>query len=305
MIRWALAEIRRPLDVDRRAPQPVDLVGQHARVDDDAVADHAELAGVEDARRDQVELERLAVADDRVAGVVAALEAHDDVGPLGEQVDDLALALVAPLGADDHDAWHGPQSVGSRELGLLRGAGTSRGVVPEERDAARTSPRGARRCARRSARRAPRARDVRRDDHRALLLVAGVDDRVELLEHPRARLLGAEVVDVQQVDARPGGPAARGRSCPSVVVVGRADLGEQARQRVDRHRAPGARGRPWRRASPASSCRCRRRPRTTARARVEVLVDRAGEAADRAHAPVASMSETGGRSKDDAVAPAG
>src|SRR3954454_20498882 len=39
------------------------------------------------------------------------------------------------------------------------------------------------------------------DDHRALLLVAGVDHRVELLEHPRAGLLGADVVDVQQVDA--------------------------------------------------------------------------------------------------------
>ena len=54
----------------------------------------------------QVELEHLAVADDRVAGVVAALVADDHVGPLGEQVDDLALALVAPLGADDHHpAW--------------------------------------------------------------------------------------------------------------------------------------------------------------------------------------------------------
>ena len=47
-----------------------------------------------------------AVAHDRVPGVVAALEAHDGVGPLGEQVGDLALALVAPLGADDHDSGH-------------------------------------------------------------------------------------------------------------------------------------------------------------------------------------------------------
>ena len=30
----------------------------------------------------------------------------DDVRALGEQVDDLALALVAPLGADDRDPWH-------------------------------------------------------------------------------------------------------------------------------------------------------------------------------------------------------
>ena len=54
-----------------------------------------------------MELELLAAAHDRVAGVVAALEAHDRAGALGEQVGDLALALVAPLGADYDNAWHG------------------------------------------------------------------------------------------------------------------------------------------------------------------------------------------------------
>src|SRR3954471_12891007 len=44
------------------------------------------------------------------------------------------------------------------------------------------------------------ALEVRRDDDRALLLVARVDDGVELLEHPLRGLLGADVVDVQQVD---------------------------------------------------------------------------------------------------------
>ena len=39
-------------------------------------------------------------------GVVAALEAHHHLGVLGEQVDDLALSLVAPLGADDDDVRH-------------------------------------------------------------------------------------------------------------------------------------------------------------------------------------------------------
>ena len=88
-----------------------ELLDQHLRVDDDAVADDAALAGVEDPGRDEVELPLVAVAHDRVAGVVAALEAHDRVGPLGEQVGDLALALVAPLGADDHDSRHS-RSVG-------------------------------------------------------------------------------------------------------------------------------------------------------------------------------------------------
>ena len=106
MIRCALAERRRLLTLIPRPFEVVDLAQQHPRVDDDAVADHAGLVLVEDSRGDQVELELLAVADDRVAGVVAALEAHDRGSPLGEQVDDLPLALVAPLGADYDHAWH-------------------------------------------------------------------------------------------------------------------------------------------------------------------------------------------------------
>ena len=45
-----------------------------------------------------------AAADDqRMAGVVAALEAHDALRALGQPVDDLAFAFIAPLGADDDD----------------------------------------------------------------------------------------------------------------------------------------------------------------------------------------------------------
>ena len=45
----------------------------------------------------------LFVADaDRVAGIRASLVAGDDVGLLGEHVDDLPFPFVAPLGAEDH-----------------------------------------------------------------------------------------------------------------------------------------------------------------------------------------------------------
>ena len=111
MIRWALAEIRSDRRVDPAPAQLVELVGQHLRVDHDAVPDHAQRVLVQDPRRDQVQLERLPAADDRVAGVVAALEAHDGVGPLGEQVGDLSLAFVAPLGADQYDSGHRRMSV--------------------------------------------------------------------------------------------------------------------------------------------------------------------------------------------------
>ena len=47
--------------------------------------------------------ELLAVDVDRVAGVVSALIARDDRKARRQQVDDLALALVAPLGAQHCD----------------------------------------------------------------------------------------------------------------------------------------------------------------------------------------------------------
>jgi len=100
--------------VDTALPQPVQLADQHPGIDDDAVADHAGLAGVEDPRRDQVQLELLAAPNDRVAGVVAALKANDHVRLLGEQVGDLSLPLVTPLGADNDDSRHG---LGIMEVG--------------------------------------------------------------------------------------------------------------------------------------------------------------------------------------------
>ena len=44
--------------------------------------------------------------DDGVACVGAALEASDDIELLAEKIDQLAFALVAPLGAHDRDVWH-------------------------------------------------------------------------------------------------------------------------------------------------------------------------------------------------------
>jgi hypothetical protein len=38
-----------------------------------------------------------------MAGVVAALETHYGINLARQQVHDLALAFIAPLGADDHN----------------------------------------------------------------------------------------------------------------------------------------------------------------------------------------------------------
>ena len=60
--------------------------------------------------------DELGVADDhRMPGIGAALVAHDQVGPLGQHVHQLALSFVAPLRPDDHHTG-GPavEHVGSR-----------------------------------------------------------------------------------------------------------------------------------------------------------------------------------------------
>ena len=102
---------------------------EHLRVDHDAVADRAQLARVQDPGRDQVELPVLAVAHDGVPGVVAALEVDHEIRLLREEVDDLALAFVAPLGVDDHDSGHVARKVyggvggGASEIRMSSGGG--------------------------------------------------------------------------------------------------------------------------------------------------------------------------------------
>jgi len=71
--------------------------------DHHAVADQAQRVFTQDARRNQVQHGLLAIDDQRVAGVVAALETHNGTDFLGEQIDDLALAFIAPLGTKHYD----------------------------------------------------------------------------------------------------------------------------------------------------------------------------------------------------------
>src|SRR4029078_5854840 len=91
--------------VDPAGFEPVELADEHLGVDHAAGAEEALLA-VQDPRRHVVELVLLAAGDDRVPGVRAALVAADEVGVLRQQVDDLALAFVPPLRADNHGRGH-------------------------------------------------------------------------------------------------------------------------------------------------------------------------------------------------------
>ncbi|MNL09124.1 hypothetical protein D3C87_1298730 [compost metagenome] len=93
--------------VDALGFQLVQLGDEGNRIDHRPVAHDAKGSGVEDARRHQMELVDLLADRDRVARVVAAREADDDVGGFGQQIGDLALPFIAPLGSDDGEVGHG------------------------------------------------------------------------------------------------------------------------------------------------------------------------------------------------------
>jgi hypothetical protein len=71
------------------------------RIHDNTVADVAGNALAHDPRRDQLQRGLAPLDHKRVAGVVTSLESHDALRVVGQPVDDLALAFVTPLGADD------------------------------------------------------------------------------------------------------------------------------------------------------------------------------------------------------------
>ena len=79
----------------------VELVHQLADVQSQAVADDVGDMGVKHAGRERMQGEAALIVDDGVAGVGAALIADDHVGGLRQHISDLALALVAPVGAYD------------------------------------------------------------------------------------------------------------------------------------------------------------------------------------------------------------
>ena len=83
--------------------QPFDFLEQLGCREHHSVADVALHAGAHDAAGDQVQRRLDAIDDQRVASVVAALEADHALGAFGQPVHQLALAFVTPLGSHDHD----------------------------------------------------------------------------------------------------------------------------------------------------------------------------------------------------------
>src|SRR5579884_37194 len=79
------------------------------RIEHDAVTDDRQLALPHHAGWQQRQLIGRPINDQRVASIMAALEPDDDVGLFRQPIDDLALALVPPLGADHDNVRHKEQ----------------------------------------------------------------------------------------------------------------------------------------------------------------------------------------------------
>ena len=94
--------------VDLAGAELVQLGQEHAGMDCHARPNDAHCARIEDAGRDQVDGEAALLVDDRVASVGATVAADNQVRVSGEQVDDLAFALVTPMAADDSRYRHVP-----------------------------------------------------------------------------------------------------------------------------------------------------------------------------------------------------
>ena len=256
-------------------PQLLDLAEERPGVEHHPVADDAELARPHDARGKERELVDRAVDDEGVPGVVAALEAGDHVGALGEPVDDLALALVAPLGAHDHHVAHlkAPfpvagrgyiaPSAPAREKGSGRRAGWAGGSV---RPLPGRDPRDGRRLAEARCR-------ARRHQRAGVLLPRPVEDRLGRpllddaagLHHDdvvRDRAHHREVVADEEVGEAVRSPAGRaGARRPASAPSGRArSSARRGRSAAASGSSPGrwrCAGAGRRRTRAGSGCACR------------------------------------------------
>ena len=101
---------RLPVTSTPAACEGIDLAEQRRGVDHQPVADHGFLSGTQDAARNQLEDEFFFADEDRVARIVSALIARDDIEPFGEEIDDFAFTLIAPLRAEDDYVSHFDQT---------------------------------------------------------------------------------------------------------------------------------------------------------------------------------------------------
>ncbi len=84
----------------------VNFLHQRPGIDDNAIADDRHLAAPHNARGQQAQFIDLTINDESVARVMPPLKTHNNIRALGQPVNDLALALVTPLGTNYRNVRH-------------------------------------------------------------------------------------------------------------------------------------------------------------------------------------------------------
>src|SRR5262249_14437649 len=95
----AIADKKIARDRDPGRLQRFDLGQEGLWIDDQPVADDGLFTRPQNTAGDELQNELLLPNEHGMPGVVAALITRDDVKAAGEQIDDLPLALISPLGA--------------------------------------------------------------------------------------------------------------------------------------------------------------------------------------------------------------
>jgi hypothetical protein len=103
-------------DPDAGAIQPVHLTDQDSGIENDAVSNHANLAGMENSGWNKVEDVFRTIYYQSVSGVVSALKPDHDVRSFRKEIDHFAFAFVTPLRADNHYICHDSLFLSSRSI---------------------------------------------------------------------------------------------------------------------------------------------------------------------------------------------
>ena len=89
------------LGIEAVLVERLQFLEEAGNVDDAAAANDVDAAGVDKTGGEDVEVVGDAIGDDGVSGVVTTLGAAAQLRFVGEDVGELALAFVTPLGAED------------------------------------------------------------------------------------------------------------------------------------------------------------------------------------------------------------
>ena len=91
-----------PIDRHAGGAQCLNFLEKRQRIKHHTIADNAAAPGAQHAAGYELKNKFLAVDDDRMAGVVSPGIADNHLKAFRQYVNDLSLALIAPLGANDN-----------------------------------------------------------------------------------------------------------------------------------------------------------------------------------------------------------